>query len=354
MPLIQGKSDEARSKNIATEMKAGKPRKQSIAIAYSVQRKNKKKKMALGGAVESSIHSGHSYDREPAMPKDKPDNKRPNESDYMGDEWTAYKSGGEVLTEKPNSPRPSQASTESEALNERAPRGGSTHEQMAEYHEQEAAKHRMMSKGGMYNEGGIAEFEGKAQEDGYPGTPSPKEDNYRRPASAFIDTERWSDDEEPSRSAHYEGGGMIEDIMKKRKKMSDGGDVGPTLGGVIGYPGTPSSVKKAKGGSIQQADEAAEDMVANVMKRRKEKMMKMADGGEVDLEENSEEVSTKPGPYDDYDVEAADHPQYDDTQISEQPEDSNEHGDEEEKSAENEHDMISAIRRRMRSSRSMR
>lgn len=40
MPLIQGKSKEARSKNIATEIKAGKDPKQAAAIAYSVQRKN--------------------------------------------------------------------------------------------------------------------------------------------------------------------------------------------------------------------------------------------------------------------------------------------------------------------------
>ncbi len=39
MPLIQGKSDKARSENIATETKAGKPAKQAEAIAYSVQRK---------------------------------------------------------------------------------------------------------------------------------------------------------------------------------------------------------------------------------------------------------------------------------------------------------------------------
>lgn len=40
MPLIKGKSDEARSENIATEIKAGKDPKQAAAIAYSVQRKS--------------------------------------------------------------------------------------------------------------------------------------------------------------------------------------------------------------------------------------------------------------------------------------------------------------------------
>lgn len=40
MPLIQSSSNEARSKNIATEIHAGKDPKQAAAIAYSVQRKN--------------------------------------------------------------------------------------------------------------------------------------------------------------------------------------------------------------------------------------------------------------------------------------------------------------------------
>lgn len=46
MPLVKG--DKARtkkgfSKNVETEMKAGKPQKKSVAIAYSVARKSKSK-----------------------------------------------------------------------------------------------------------------------------------------------------------------------------------------------------------------------------------------------------------------------------------------------------------------------
>lgn len=43
MPLDKGKSKKAFSKNIKTEMAAGKPQKQAVAIAYSVKRKGKKK-----------------------------------------------------------------------------------------------------------------------------------------------------------------------------------------------------------------------------------------------------------------------------------------------------------------------
>lgn len=42
MPLVKGKSKKAVSKNIKTEMAAGKPQKQAVAIAMSVKRKSKK------------------------------------------------------------------------------------------------------------------------------------------------------------------------------------------------------------------------------------------------------------------------------------------------------------------------
>jgi hypothetical protein len=44
MPLIKGYSARSISKNIRTELKAGKPRKQAVAIALATARKAKKKR----------------------------------------------------------------------------------------------------------------------------------------------------------------------------------------------------------------------------------------------------------------------------------------------------------------------
>lgn len=41
MPLIKSGSEKAKKANIAAEIKAGKPTKQAVAIAYAVQKKAK-------------------------------------------------------------------------------------------------------------------------------------------------------------------------------------------------------------------------------------------------------------------------------------------------------------------------
>ena len=48
MPLIKSTSKKALSKNIATEVKAGKPVKQAAAIGYAVKREAAKKTKTKG------------------------------------------------------------------------------------------------------------------------------------------------------------------------------------------------------------------------------------------------------------------------------------------------------------------
>ena len=56
MPLIKSKSDKDFKKNISTEVKAGKPVKQAVAIAYSVKRGAQK--MKDGGDPRLSVSRG--------------------------------------------------------------------------------------------------------------------------------------------------------------------------------------------------------------------------------------------------------------------------------------------------------
>lgn len=53
MPLIKSTSKQAFGKNIATEMKAGRPQRQAVAIAYAEKR----------SAQKDSHHSDHSAKR---------------------------------------------------------------------------------------------------------------------------------------------------------------------------------------------------------------------------------------------------------------------------------------------------
>jgi hypothetical protein len=56
MPLIEGKSKAAFGHNIGAELKAGKPQKQAVAIAYSEKAKAEgKKHLAYGGYAEGGM-----------------------------------------------------------------------------------------------------------------------------------------------------------------------------------------------------------------------------------------------------------------------------------------------------------
>ncbi len=53
MPIITSTSKEARQKNIKTEIAAGKPIKQAVAIGYSEQRQAAKKRTSSTGFMPS-------------------------------------------------------------------------------------------------------------------------------------------------------------------------------------------------------------------------------------------------------------------------------------------------------------
>ncbi len=57
MPLTKSKSKAAFTHNLKAEISAGKPMKQSLAIAYATKRAAKSKKYAQGGMVDDEVES---------------------------------------------------------------------------------------------------------------------------------------------------------------------------------------------------------------------------------------------------------------------------------------------------------
>ena len=91
MPLIKGKSEKSFKKNVETEMHEGKPMKQSLAIAYDVQRRAKKKHhMAHGGKineVESMEKADHVEEPHNIHPGAKKHYMKPSEHEIMSDKF---------------------------------------------------------------------------------------------------------------------------------------------------------------------------------------------------------------------------------------------------------------------------
>lgn len=265
MPLIHGKSKKAVGENIKTEMAAGKPHKQSIAIALSVQRGSKKRKMAKGGHVASdeaaameNLHSDHM----PIIPGSTEGDTHPMH------EFTMHKlaEGGPV-------------SPKEHALHKHV-----LHKMMSEGHmsPEEHAMHS--SKLAMMAEGGIAGDE-RMMEDSMKSSSMPI-----KPGSTKADDHPFID------MGHYAEGGL--------------------------------AVRDDEG------DEAhhAESVAAAIRHRNKKSLHMMAEGGDVaDIDDNAVEHHNK---YEDLDEEVADKEVYAEREADEdmdQPEDSNEHGDEDER-----------------------
>lgn len=140
-----------------------------------------------------------------------------------------------------------------------------------------------------------------------PGAPMPKPDNTRRPKEAYL-SDQWA------------SSGELADASNTSMR-----------------PPQPQYMADhfAEGGMVDSIAEA-------VMRKVKSRMM--AEGGMVDLEANSEE---QPNQFDPMNAETANEEQYDLSQLSKQPKDSNELGDDREDEEENKDDMVSAIRKKV-------
>jgi len=255
MPLDKSGSKKAFVSNLKTELKAGKPRDQSLAIAYSVKRHGKKH-MAKGGmahthteacygeggVIKCSQGETNTVNQEPGIPAPKMPPHDPSERDYMAG---MFSNGGQITKVE-----------DAEVLKR-------------------------------------------------------KPDDYQEPKSEFMSSKMPSGEESEGRE-HYPAPPMSE------------------------YDSGYAAGKMAAGGMAMSPAE-------RIMHRKR-----MATGGQVDLEKNSEEGGQSP--YDNMNADGTGE-QYDDSQLSAQPTDSNEHGDTLSDEDQRDQSLIDKIRERMKSRR---
>lgn len=273
MPLFKGKSKKTFSKNVETEMDNGKPQKQALAIAYSMKRRSKK--MAKGGKVEQTADA----EKRP-MPDqefaDSAETKRSGDkhkaSGWLDNKKEAGKSGPtkrnpvdeDFVDESRTNTEKAQDSTEMDMEKESST--DPKHVKSREYQGTKRAK---------FAEGGQVKFDTEAR---------PTIDNEDSADSMERES---STDPDHIKSREYEG--------TERAKFAMGGYAG---------------------GGKTYHDGIADAIIA----QRREK--KMAEGGQVDIEENNVE---QPNSY--YPANEDEALTWDDDQDFDgmkQPEDSNE------------------------------
>jgi hypothetical protein len=240
MPLSEGKSKKAFVKNLKTEIGAGKPMKQSLAIAYAM--KKRAKKMADGGPVvdpdkfaafKAGLNKADGGDVEP-KPKPSPS------------PTTGYEAAGQALkTDKDNPGLKSiqAAFAGGGYLNGDESESGATaihgeeasgYESMPEEHPvacvhcgaedaRKLGQHGAKETGPM---GGGQGFHGES----YKGNPGNEHDNYSDTEDGdgmdmLSEAEGYAKDDEVRNRGMFQDGGLINRVMAKRKMMSEGGKV---------------------------------------------------------------------------------------------------------------------------------
>lgn len=313
-------------------MSAGKPKDQSLAISFDIQRRNKRKKMAEGGSVTAKTEARPMPSERANDAKDVSQNAsmKAASQDKVLDQPTVKQAMRPSIT--PLS-RPKMANSifkvrdradidKEEQMMASMPPASIEEQPDREYDEEEAKKsgtapHPMkkMAEGGMINKAVSMK--------------SSHEDEMVHPEDLEEDDDSMSPAQDEYMASRFAEGGEVEEdhhdsivaaiMAKKARQMeldSDSEDdraVDDTMGardGIFTFP------------------------------------KKMAEGGEVDIDSNGEE---SPEDFTDRN-EAALKENYDsDMDRVHEPMDSNEHGDMREDDEENKMDMISAIRSRMAS-----
>lgn len=373
MPLIHGKSKKAFGENVKREMDAGKPQPQALAIAYSVKRKAPKK-MAQGGEVLSAKHEKRPMPDDTYNDSAEAGRNRGNKAPH-DDSWTdnpTIKQAQRPSITKLSQPRIVGSDAFSVRNRDMRDEENNLEDSMHPQSDKAQPIQRDNEEGPKRQGPKVSDMEAQ-------------HNNKRAPYDMAVEHE-YAQDEAEDDMKKYAKGGSVESMEESDEKdmlssmRPDGNhseqpkssydeshDYGMSSGNPDeAHPHTGESEADmlrrhamelahfANGGNVDleqsemQPEEDGDSMVREIMKHRK---MKMADGGEVDLEKNSEEDLNNE---DQMSFKAGMKEQYDLSQLSKQPKDSNEKGDSREDEAENEHDAseVSQIRKKMKSKRS--
>lgn len=338
MPLIKGKSDKAFSKNVKTEMHHGKPQKQALAIAYATKRAAQRK--AKGGMITPDAPSTPM----PKMDKVKQPNKKNRPHQYQGHEYKgrqgapgqykySYAEGGYV----------SESDHDHLHEQEKHMRSDDPAHVEAKYGKREQPSEIVHEyEDNTYSQGGAVPYAPATDE-------STHEDEHEREMmDEFAPGRHMSEGQHGSTHVDTHEDEHERDMMEE------------DMGG-----------KYAHGGAVDFAPETHESPFADEEEHMDEEAMlkenyeherpgsvadrimrkKYFKGGPVYTEEHEDTVDHNPDEESNafYRLdEIHDDDNYDDSQLSDQPEDSNEHGDELES---DKYDHIQEIRRRMKSRR---
>lgn len=320
MPLIQGGSKKAISKNIATEMKHGKPQKQSIAIAFATARKAKgKKKMAKGGEASADQRTPESTEMLDMHPLEHAAERRAGS--YKPDVDTEHTDRDEIMLDE----HPREHEHELDARDERMEGIDAAYNERSQ---SMRGPHERFARGGVVREQEL----------------DSRDEHMSGITDGSIDARKMNMlDEHPTRH-----GGELD---AKRSHHYDEDDEGAHGLGMLHTENQPDEYSKhgiinyAKGG------------IAEAIRHKKKMAMGYADGGEAegsypkgespDLQSNNGDEWLNREDQMSYGA-ARKKTYYDNSQLDAQPEDSNEHGDDIE---HDKHDMVEQIRQKMKMKR---
>ncbi len=297
MPLKHSKSKKAFESNLKTEMKHGKPQDVALAIAYSVKRKASHKKMAEGGGV--------------------------HRQSTIADREGRSEAGRLARQAKENPAVKPHAIHEHETV-------------LKELRSMAKPKLQKLAHGRMVESDVIKLAKG--------GQIDPEDQRHSR-----VDDEM---------------GGSIEDDQSPDLDPADGDDSERTQPVDEFMSTNRMSPMLAEGGHIEEdednyADDGHDDSIAAAIMSRRDRLhaeidsgahdedlaAAFADGGEVELHHNADE---EPNNEDQMSFQALKKENYSESEglddLGDQPEDSNEHGDEREANSENKHDKIDKMR----------